>query len=58
MRITKTSIIPIELELKEPFSIANETVETAMNVFIRLETDEKIIGWGVCHTRFGNFRNR
>lgn len=46
MRITKTSISPIELELKEPFSIANETVETAMNVFIKLETDEEITGWG------------
>jgi len=46
MRITKVSTIPIDLELKEPFSIANETVETAMNVFIKMETDEGIIGWG------------
>lgn len=46
MRITKVSAIPIELELNEPFSIANETVETAVNVFFKLETDEGITGWG------------
>jgi o-succinylbenzoate synthase len=46
MRIIKSSAIPIELELKEPFAIANETVETAMNVFFKLESDDGLIGWG------------
>jgi L-alanine-DL-glutamate epimerase-like enolase superfamily enzyme len=37
------------LQLKEPFVIANETIERADNVFIRLETDTGIVGWG-CST--------
>ncbi|MBU0498012.1 MAG: dipeptide epimerase [Candidatus Thermoplasmatota archaeon] len=46
MRIISATAIPIELELKEPFSVANETVETASNVFFKLETDTNLIGWG------------
>lgn len=46
MRITEAQAIPVELQLKEPFAIANETIETAHNVFIRLETDTGIVGWG------------
>ena len=46
MRIISATAKPIELELKEPFSIANETVESAVNVFIKLETDKGITGWG------------
>ncbi|NLE04306.1 MAG: dipeptide epimerase [Crenarchaeota archaeon] len=46
MKITKARAIPIELELNEPFTIANETIETAHNVFICIETDEGIVGWG------------
>ncbi len=46
MRITSATAIPIELKLKEPFVIANETMDTAINVFIKLETDQEIIGWG------------
>jgi len=49
MKIVKAEAIPIELQLKEPFVIANETVERADNVFIRLETDTGIVGWG-CST--------
>jgi o-succinylbenzoate synthase len=49
MKIIKAEAIPIELRLKEPFVIANETVEHADNVFIRLETDTGIVGWG-CST--------
>ncbi|MBN1245992.1 dipeptide epimerase [Candidatus Bathyarchaeota archaeon] len=49
MKIVKAEAIPIELRLKEPFVIANETVEHADNVFIRLETDTGIVGWG-CST--------
>jgi len=46
MRITSATAIPLELKLKEPFTIANETMDTAINVFIKLETDREIIGWG------------
>ena len=46
MRIKSLIAIPVELQLKEPFAIANETVDSATNVFIKIETDKKIIGWG------------
>lgn len=46
MRIKSITVIPVELQLKEPFAIANETVESAVNVFTKIETDQKIIGWG------------
>jgi len=49
MKIVKAEAIPVELRLKEPFVIANETMERADNVFIRLETDTGIVGWG-CST--------
>jgi len=46
MRIISATAIPRELHLNEPFVIANETVDSASNVFIKLETDSEIIGWG------------
>jgi len=46
MKITSVTGIPIDLKLKEPFSIANETVDIGENVFIKIETDEEITGWG------------
>lgn len=49
MKIKSVSAIPLDLELKEPFSIANETVDIGENVFLKIETDEEIIGWG-CST--------
>jgi len=36
----------MDLKLKEPFAIANETVDIGENVFLKVETDEGIIGWG------------
>jgi len=46
MKITTVDAIPFELKLKEPFSIANETVDSGINVFLKIETDEGITGWG------------
>ena len=46
MKIISATATPVELPLKEPFVIANETVDSAENVFIRLETDTGLIGWG------------
>jgi o-succinylbenzoate synthase len=46
MKIRSVAAIPTALKLKEPFSIANETVDVGENVFLRIETDEDIIGWG------------
>ena len=49
MKIKKISSYPIELELKEPFVISNETVDSGFNIFIKIETDSDIVGWG-CST--------
>jgi o-succinylbenzoate synthase len=46
MQISSVTAIPVELHLKEPFSIANETVDRAVNVFLRIETNQGITGWG------------
>ena len=46
MKIKSVATIPIDLKLKEPFSIANETVDIGENVFLKIETDEDITGWG------------
>lgn len=46
MKIKSITLIPIDLELKEPFSIANETVDIGENVFIKIDTDSEITGWG------------
>jgi L-alanine-DL-glutamate epimerase-like enolase superfamily enzyme len=49
MEIARAEAFPVELQLKEPFVIANETTEVADNIFIRLETETGIVGWG-CST--------
>ena len=49
MKIVRAQAFPVELQLKEPFMIANETTEVADNIFIRLETETGIVGWG-CST--------
>lgn len=49
MQIIKAEAIPIELKLKEPFTISNSTVNVADNIIIRLETDDNFVGWG-CST--------
>jgi len=46
MIIKSITAIPVDLALKEPFTIANETVDVGENVFLKIETDEDIIGWG------------
>jgi len=46
MKIKSVSAYPLELKLKEPFAIANETMYVGENVFLKIETDEDIIGWG------------
>jgi len=46
MQITSINATPFELKLKEPFVLANETVDVGVNVIIKVETDSGIIGWG------------
>jgi L-alanine-DL-glutamate epimerase-like enolase superfamily enzyme len=46
MRITAVEAWPHDLILDEPYTIAYETVSTATNIFLRLETSAGITGYG------------
>jgi L-alanine-DL-glutamate epimerase-like enolase superfamily enzyme len=46
VRITRVEWWPVEMPLAEPYAIAYERVETATNVFLRLETDAGECGYG------------
>jgi L-alanine-DL-glutamate epimerase-like enolase superfamily enzyme len=46
VKITRVETLPISMRLSEPYTIAYETVETARNVFIRIETNSGFIGYG------------
>ena len=46
MKIKSVSAFPLDLKLKEPFAIANETMYVGENVFLKFETDSDIVGWG------------
>ena len=41
-------IFPIVMRLREPFTIAYETIESVTNIFCRVETDKGIHGFGCC----------
>ena len=46
MKITRIEAWPVKMRLKEPYAIAYETVEQVTNIFLRLETNEAIMGYG------------
>jgi L-alanine-DL-glutamate epimerase-like enolase superfamily enzyme len=46
MQIKKIEAWPVEMPLKEPYTIAYETVEKAINVFLRIETGTGLTGFG------------
>jgi L-alanine-DL-glutamate epimerase-like enolase superfamily enzyme len=46
MKITNVDVWPVEMQLDEPYTIAYETVDRVVNVFIRVETDKGIVGYG------------
>ncbi len=46
MKITRIEAWPVEMKLAEPYTIAYETVESATNVFVRVETSQAITGYG------------
>ena len=46
MKITQMEAWPVSMRLEEPYSIAYQTVETATNIFLRVETDSPIVGYG------------
>jgi L-alanine-DL-glutamate epimerase-like enolase superfamily enzyme len=46
MRVTKVNAWPVILPLDEPYTIAYETVSETTNIFLRLETNQGITGYG------------
>jgi len=46
LKITATQAWPVKMRLTEPYTIAYETVETMVNVFVRVETSAGVAGLG------------
>jgi L-alanine-DL-glutamate epimerase-like enolase superfamily enzyme len=46
MKITRVEVWPVEMGLEEPYTIAYETVSRVVNVFVRVETDKGVVGYG------------
>lgn len=46
MKITKIEVYRLNIKMKSPFRIATMVTENALNVLVRLKTDEGITGWG------------
>ena len=46
MRITACEVWPVTMQLAVPYTIAYETVTTATNIFMRLETNRGLVGFG------------
>ena len=46
MKITRCEIWPVTMSLVEPYTIAYETISAVTNIFLRLETDQGLIGFG------------
>lgn len=46
MKITQIEAWIVRMKLREPYTIAYETVSSADNVFLRIETNTKITGYG------------
>ena len=46
MKITRIDACPVAMRLTEPYAIAYETIDAAVNVFLRVETSKTIVGCG------------
>ncbi len=46
MKIIHLESWPVSMKLSEPYTIAYETIQEATNVFLRIETDKGIAGYG------------
>ena len=46
MKIKRIEFYPVEMKLSEPYTIAYESIDHTTNVYLRLETDSGITGFG------------
>jgi len=46
MKIVAAECWPVQMPLAEPYTIAYETISSATNVFLRIETDAGVCGYG------------
>ena len=46
MKITNLEVWPVHMKLTQPYSIAYQTVDATTNVFLRIETNTGICGYG------------
>jgi L-alanine-DL-glutamate epimerase-like enolase superfamily enzyme len=46
MKIVNVEAWPVKMRLSEPYKIAYETVEEVTNIFLRIETNQRINGYG------------
>jgi L-alanine-DL-glutamate epimerase-like enolase superfamily enzyme len=46
MKITRFKVYPISLKLSEPYTIAYERYDYAVNILLRIDTSKGISGWG------------
>jgi L-alanine-DL-glutamate epimerase-like enolase superfamily enzyme len=46
LKITNIDAWPVEMRLTEPYTIAYERIEKTTNIFIRMDTDKDITGFG------------
>ena len=46
MKIRSIEPFAASLPMKKPVTMAGETVARADNVFVRVETDSGVVGWG------------
>lgn len=46
MKITNIETWTVEMKLKEPYTIAYESIDKTSNVFIKIETNSPIVGFG------------
>lgn len=45
-KIKDVVLIKVDIPLKQPFRIALDTIYAAKNVFVKIETEDGLIGWG------------
>ena len=46
MKISRVSTLKADMPLREPYTIAYETISSATNIFLKLETDRGFTGFG------------